>query len=126
MTLFPDSADLITAANIFLGQPAAVRDWGLLESALARPKACVFGEDAYPTIHEKAAALLESLIKNHALVDGNKRTAWFAVCLFYELNSFTVDAAEDDRFNVVIDVVEGQLAGVQKIAERLSALSREL
>ncbi|MEU0296646.1 Fic family protein, partial [Streptomyces microflavus] len=57
---------------------AEVRDYGLLESALARPQASVFGQDAYPDVWQKAAALMESLARNHGLVDGNKRIAWYA------------------------------------------------
>jgi len=68
--------DLLAAASAYLGHPPQVRDYGLLESALARPRASVFGQDAYPTIHEKAAALLDSLVNNHALIDGNKRHGW--------------------------------------------------
>lgn len=64
----------------------AVRDIGLLESAVARPRAAAFGEDAYPTLHLKAAALLEPLARNHALVDGNKRLAWVATRLFLVFN----------------------------------------
>ncbi|HVQ49027.1 MAG TPA: type II toxin-antitoxin system death-on-curing family toxin, partial [Mycobacterium sp.] len=56
--------DLLVAASAFLGHRPEVRDYGLLESALARPQASVFGEDAYPTLHEKAAALLDSLVNN--------------------------------------------------------------
>jgi death on curing protein len=64
----------------------AVRDLGLLESALGRPRASAFGEDAYPALHLKAAALLDSLARNHALVDGNKRLAWVATRLFLVFN----------------------------------------
>ena len=78
--------DVLAAAEAHLGDPAEVGDYGLLESAVARPQATVFGEDAYPTIHEKAAALLQSLAANHPLLDGNERTAFVATALFYGLN----------------------------------------
>jgi death-on-curing protein len=76
-----------------------VRDAGLLEAAAARPQITVFGDDAYPTFEDKAAALLHSLVSNHALVDGNKRLAWSAARIFCLLNGrdliYTVDEAED-------------------------------
>ena len=69
----------------------AVRDVGLLDAAAHRPQATVFGEDAYATVHEKAAALLEAVVRNHALVDGNKRLGWAAAVVFYDLNGFDLD-----------------------------------
>jgi death on curing protein len=112
--------DLLVAAQAFLGSRLKVRDYGLLESALARPKATVYGEDAYPAIHEKAAALLDSLVNNHALVDGNKRLGWVAVRLFYGLNGYTVSASEDEKVQLVLDVACGELNDVSKIASQLS------
>jgi death on curing protein len=116
--------DLLVAAEAFLGRPPEVRDYGLLESALARPQATVFGEDAYPTIHEKAAALLDSLVNNHALVDGNKRLGWVALRLFYGFNGYSVSASEDQKVTLVLDVATGELHEVTKIAYRLSELCR--
>jgi death on curing protein len=103
------------------GRQPEIRDYGLLESALARPKATVFGEDAYSTFHEKAAALLDSLVNNHALVDGNKRLGWVAVRLFYGFNGYTVSASEDEKVRLVLDVAAGELNEVSKIAHQLSA-----
>jgi hypothetical protein len=74
---------LLHVAERALGATPQVRDHGLLESALARPRASALGRDAYPTIHEKAAALLHSIARNHALVDGNKRLALAATLAFY-------------------------------------------
>jgi death-on-curing protein len=116
--------DLLVAAEAFLGRPPGVRDYGLLESGLARAQATVFGEDAYPTIHEKAAALLDSLVNNHALVDGNKRLGWVALRLFYGFNGYAVSASEDQKVTLVLDVATGELHEVTKIAHRLSALCR--
>jgi death on curing protein len=116
--------DLLVAAEAFLGRPPEVRDYGLLESALARPQATVFGEDAYPTIHEKAAALLDSLVNNHALVDGNKRLGWVALRLFYGFNGYSVSASEDQKVTLVLDVATGELHEITKIAYRLSELCR--
>src|SRR5690348_8153418 len=89
--------DLLAAAEAMAGRPAEVRDYGLLESALARPQATVFGADAYADIHEKAAALLASLVGNHALVDGNKRLGVLAVYLFYGLNDWSLRQTSDDE-----------------------------
>lgn len=115
--------DVLAAAEAHLGHPAEVGDYGLLESAVARPQATVFGEDAYPTIHEKAAALLQSLAANHPLLDGNKRTAFVATALFYGLNGHHVPgSAEDEFFDLVIAVATGGLDTVSKIAKRLSLI----
>jgi death-on-curing protein len=101
-----------------------VRDYGLLESALARPKATVFGQDAYPDIWQKAAALMESLARNHALVDGNKRTAWYATWVFLQINGHPLraDFDVDDAEAWVLDVSQGHL-DVPKIAEGLRAFA---
>jgi death-on-curing protein len=113
--------DVLAAAEAHLGHPADIGDYGLLESAVARPQASVFGEDAYDTIHEKAAALLQSLATNHALIDGNKRTAFVSTALFYELNGHHVStAAEDDLFDLVIAVATRELDTVPVIARRLA------
>ena len=76
----------------------AVRDAGLLAAAVGRPQVTVFGDDAYPTFEDKAAALLHSLVRNHALVDGNKPLAWAATRIFCLLNgrdlAYTIDEAE--------------------------------
>lgn len=115
--------DVLAAAEAHLGHPAEVGDYGLLESAVARPQATVFGEDAYPNIHEKAAALLQSLAANHPLLDGNKRTAFVATALFYGLNGHHVPgSAEDELFDLVIAVATGGLDTVSKIAKRLSLI----
>ena len=115
--------DVLAAAEAHLGDPADVGDYGLLESAVARPQATVFGEDAYPTIHEKAAALLQSLAANHPLLDGNERTAFVATALFYGLNGHHVPgSAEDELFDLVIAVATGGLDTVSKIAKRLSLI----
>ena len=113
--------DLLIAAEAFLSHPPNVRDYGLVESALARPKATVFGPDAYPTIHEKAAALLDSLVNDHALVDGNKRLGWVAVRLFYGFNGYTISASEDEKSYSSWTWPEGELNEVSKIAHQLSA-----
>ncbi|MCK8676673.1 type II toxin-antitoxin system death-on-curing family toxin [Streptomyces lichenis] len=102
-----------------LGQ-AEVRDYGLLDSALARPQSSVFGQDAHPDIRQKAAALMESVARNHAMVDGNKRLAWYSTWVFLQMNGHTLDAAfsVDEAEQFVLDVAQGQL-DVPKIATQL-------
>ena len=73
-----DVEDLVELARLLLGNPPPIRDMGLLGSAAARPQTTVFGEDAYPDIWTKAAALLQSVVKNHPLIDGNKRLGWLS------------------------------------------------
>lgn len=114
---------LLRIAEQACGTPV-VRDYGLLESALARPATTVFGADAYPTVHGKAAALLHSLAGNHALIDGNKRLAWMACVVFLWINGQDVDPPEDAAFDLVISVADGSLTDVEKIAERLAAWSK--
>ena len=95
-----------------------VRDVGLLESAAHRPRATAFGEDAYPTFALKAAALLHSIVANHALVDGNKRLGWLATVVFTDLNGQAPDLTDDDAFDLVMDVAQG-LDDLDQIVVRL-------
>jgi death-on-curing protein len=99
-----------------------VRDLGLLDSALARPRAFVLGADAYPTIALKAAALLTSVAGNHALVDGNKRLGWLATLVFLDLNGSAVDVVDEAVVDLVIDVAAGA-TDVEQAAEWVSALA---
>jgi death-on-curing protein len=110
---------LLQVAEGAIEGDVVVRDFGLLESAVARPRTTVFGAEAYPTMTQKAAALLESLVRNHALVDGNKWLGWLATEVFCFLNGWLVVAADDDKFDLVMDVAAGAVPDVQKIAERL-------
>lgn len=116
-----DLDDLTAAADVAIGRRPAVRDWGLLASALARPKASVFGEDAYPGLNEKAAALLHSLVTNHALIDGNKRLGLVAVLLFLGMNGCDLTATEDERVDLIVAIADGRLAEVEEIAAHLAA-----
>ena len=87
-----------------------IRDLAPLDSAVHRPQVTLFGADAYPDIDEKAAALLESLVRNHALIDGNKRIGWLATVVFYGLNDITLDAPDDDAYDLVIGIATGTTA----------------
>ncbi len=123
MIEYLDLEDLLEVARHAVGPDVAVRDYGLLESALARPRASVFGQDAYPAVHLKAAALLHSLARNHALVDGNKRLAWTACRTFLAINGEWISAPEDQRFDFVIAVATGAEPDLAEIAGQLRAWS---
>ena len=101
-----DTDDLLQLATTLLGDPPPVRDLGLLGSAAARPQIALFGgQDAYPDVWTKAAALLQSIVKNHALIDGNKRLGWLATAVFLEINGVQVTrVANDDVYDLVIEV----------------------
>jgi len=118
--IYLDLDDLLHVAARTLGT-VEVRDAGLLESALARPQSTAFGEDAYPSIHAKAAALLHSLARNHALVDGNKRIALAGTIAFYGLNGLRLTLTNDEAYELVMAVAAGELDDVETIAARLEA-----
>ena len=110
--------DLIALACRLLGAPPPIRDMGLLGSAAARPQITVFGEDAYQDIWTKAAALLQSIVSNHALTDGNKRLGWLATAVFLEINGETVTTKSNDEvYELVMDVAKS--LQIDQIAERL-------
>ena len=117
-----DVEDLVDLARLVLGDPPGIRDVGLLGSAAARPQASAFGEDAYPDLWSKAAALLQSILKNHALVDGNKRLGWLATGVFLLINGVDVTGAPNDEvFDLVIDAAAHDRT-IDELARRLQAL----
>jgi death-on-curing protein len=118
--------DLLAAAEAALGRSPGIRDIGILAAAMARTGASVYGEDAYPDLDAKAAALLHSIVTGHALIDGNKRLGWVAVRLFYRLNDRDLRAPIDDAFDLVAAIADGSLRDVASIAARLRAWSSEL
>lgn len=95
-----------------------LRDLGLLDSAAHRPTTSLYGQHAYSSIDAKAAALLESIVRNHALVDGNQRLGWLAVVVFYGLNGVDLDAPDDTAYDLVIAMASGQV-DVPTVASRL-------
>ena len=120
---FLDLDDVVGLAVALLGDPAPIREIGLLGSAVARPQTTAFGEDAYPDIWTKAAALLHSIVKNHALVDGNKRLGWLATAVFLEINGVKISkASNDDVYDLVIEIAAGQPT-IEAIAKRLRQLA---
>ncbi|MEU8668383.1 MULTISPECIES: type II toxin-antitoxin system death-on-curing family toxin [Streptomyces] len=105
------------------GQQVAVRDLGLLSSAVHRPQSQMFGVEAYTDVFQKAAGLLQSLAVNHPLVDGNKRMAWMSTVVFLDINGTDmVEVDQDEAYKLVIEVAMGSLEDVDRIAERLRAL----
>ena len=117
-----DLEDVLSLARTLLGDPPPVRDIGLLGSAVARPQTSVFGEDAYPDVYSKAAALLQSIVNNHPLVDGNKRLGWLSTAVFLELNDVQASkASNDDVYDFVIWVASSNPA-LDVITPRLRAI----
>ena len=102
-----DLEDLLHLVRLFGIGP--VRDVGLLDSAVARARSSAFGEDAYPSVSQKAAALLHSMTNNHALVDGDKRLAWLATTVFLDLNGRTPELTDDEAFGLVWEIASTAL-----------------
>jgi len=116
--------ELMHVAERTLGPGVPVRDHGLLESALARPRATAFGADAYRSLELKAAALLHSLARNHALGDGNERLAFAATIAFLGLNGRRLTLSNDEAYTLVMDVAAGNLEDVSRIAAQLEAATK--
>lgn len=117
MTEFLTVEDLHRIAHEVVGPDVLVRDHGLLQSAVGRCQATVFGEDAYPGVDGKTAALLASLVGNHALIDGNKRLGWAAAVAFCGINDVLLEAPfEDAAYDLVINIATHRLVAVEDIA----------
>lgn len=120
----------LTVSNVLRLNEAEVganllRDFGLLESAVLRPQQTAFGKDAYPGVHRKAAALLDSLIRNHPFIKGNKRTAILAVRVFYGLNGMGLRASPEDVITLALEVARNQV-NLREIAMVLETWSYDL
>lgn len=113
--------ELLYVAERAMGETPVVRDAGLLESAAARPQTSVFGDDAYPTLEEKAAALVHSIARNHALVDGNKRAALAGLIAFLGVNGRRLTLTNDEAYDLIIAIATGDLDEVPDIADRIRA-----
>jgi death-on-curing protein len=116
MTAYLDLDSLLVIAERATGAQPQVRDYGLMESSLARPRTTVFGAEAYPTLAGKAAATLHSLAPNHALVDGNNRLAWHATAVFLYVNDVYLDAPDDEAYDLVVAIASGLVHDLKKIA----------
>ena len=121
MTRHLTTEQALRIARLAVGGPIEVRDLGLLDAAVHRPRASVLGRDAYPDLLTKAAALLHSLARNHPLVDGNKRLAWLATYVFCAKNGVELDPDDDAAYDLVIAVASGSLDEVEKIARILGS-----
>lgn len=123
--IYLDTEDLLRLADLAVGGQALVRDLGLVSSAAARPSSGLGDFEAYSTVHEKAAALLHSLVRNHALVDGNKRLGWVAAAVFLDVNGHPLNAPDNEAYDMVIAVAEGRLE-VAEVAAVLRDWARPL
>ena len=123
MTRYLTVEQTLRIARIAVGGPIYLRDLGLLDAAVHRPRASVLGQDAYPDLMTKAAALMQSLARNHPLVDGNKRLAWLATYVFCAKNDAELDPADDDAYDLVVAVAAGAIDDVGEIAVVLAAFA---
>lgn len=112
--------DLLHIADRTLAGDVPIRDAGMLEAALARPQAMIFGKDAYPSLTEKAAALLHSLARDHPLIDGNKRLALAATFTYLGVNGLRLTLTDDEAYELVMAVAAGEVDDVDVIAARLT------
>lgn len=119
--IFLDVDDLLQVAERYLGGAPMVRDRGLLDAACARPQSTYQGEALYPTLALQGAALMHSIARNHALVDGNKRLALSALAAFLWLNDYTLEFEDDDLFDFVLDVANGVVDDADAIAAIIEA-----
>jgi death-on-curing protein len=123
VTVYLTKADVLAIAEEILPS-VGLRDGGQLHAAVLRPQTSVFGDDAYPDLWTKAAALMQSLIIGRPLVDGNKRLGWVSAVVFLELNGETLSGTDTDGAEaLVIAVTTGELDDVTEIAKRLRDLS---
>ncbi len=121
--VYLSAEDVLAIAELAVDdQGVVVRDAGLLESAVHRPSASMFGQEAYPDLFDKAAALLQSLAINHPFFDGNKRTAWTSCVVFLALNDVQLRPDIDAAERLVIAVATGSLDEVKAISEALREL----
>lgn len=112
-------AEALHVARRTIGPEVLVRDAGLLEAALARAATTVDGQDAYPTLVDKASALVHSVVRNHALVDGNKRLGLMLLVVFLGVNGRTLTLSNDEAYDLIVAIAEGELDDVGAIAARL-------
>lgn len=121
MTQYLTVEQALRIARVAVGGPIHVRDVGLLEAAVHRPRSSVFGQDAYPDLFTKAAALLHSLARNHPLVDGNRRLAWLATYVFLAKNDVVLDPGDDEAYDFVVAVAAGTIDELSEIAAVLAS-----
>ena len=118
-----DVDDLVALAVALLGEPPPIRDLGLLAAAAARPQASAFGDDAYSDLWTKAAALLHSVVKDHPLVDGNKRLGWLACAVFLDVNGADPTVASNDAVYDLVMHGAAHPVEVDELARRLRTIA---
>ena len=121
MTRYLTVEQALRIARTAVGGPIHVRDVGLLEAAVHRPRTSVLGQDAYPDVSTKAAALLHSLARSRPLADGNKRLAWLATYVFLANNDVVLDPGDDEAYDLVVAVAAGTVDEVSDIAAVLAS-----
>ncbi len=124
MTRHVTTEQALRIARAAVGGRVEVRDLGLLDAAVHRPRASVLGQDAYPELLGKAAALLHSLAANQPLVDGNKRLAWLATYVFCAKNGVELDPSDDAAYELVVAIASGSLSDVGAISTELAEFVR--
>ncbi|AEE45378.1 type II toxin-antitoxin system death-on-curing family toxin [Cellulomonas fimi] len=120
--IYLTAEELLAVARRVVGD-LVVRDVGLIESAAARPRTQIGGADAYPDLLAKAAALLHSLTRNRALVDGNTRLALAGTIVFLGVNGTRLTATNDEAYDLIMDVAAGRVDDVESIRARLLRLT---
>jgi death on curing protein len=125
--VYLDAEDILVIAEQACGDTEVLlRDPGLLESAAHRPAAEMFGQEAYPDLFDKAAALLQSLATNHPFFDGNKRTAWLSCVSFLAINGVQLRPDIDRAEQIILAVATSELEEVKAIAEELRLLREHM
>ena len=119
---FLELDDVIELAAALLGDPPPIRDLGLVGSAVARPQTTLFGQDAYPDLWSKAAALLQSIVNNHALIDGNKRLGWLATAVFLEINGIKISRANNNDVYELVSNIATNNPPIEQITTDLRQL----
>jgi len=122
---FLDLDDILAICSTLFVDPPPIRDIGLLGAAVARPQTTLGDRDAYPSLTEKAAALLQSIVSNHALVDGNKRLGWVATAVFLEINGRSVAHVSNDEVFALVLHVAAKSPPLSDIVVRLRAFTGE-
>jgi death-on-curing protein len=123
VTRYLTTEQALRMARYAAGGAVEVRDVGLLDAAVHRPRASVLGQDAYPDLFTKAAALLHSLARNHPLVDGNKRLAWLSTYVFCAKNGVELDPSDDAAYALVVGVAAGAIDEIATIAAPLRSFA---
>jgi len=120
--IYLDLEDLVRICSRLIGDPPPIRDLGLLGAAADRPQTSLFGEDAYPDLVTKAAALLQSVVNNHPLIDGNKRLGWVATATFLEINGRSAALIDNDAVYDLVMWVASSNPDLAQITMRLGGL----